>query len=80
MNKSKLVPILIVVIAIGIAFAIALLVYNKLQNKPTIAKKEVEILPIAVAKMDLPLGTYINKGMTKMVPYLKKRSTTRLFL
>ncbi len=72
MTKAKIVPILIVVIAIGIAFAIALLVYNKLQNKPTIVKETADALPIAVAKLDLPLGTSIDKGMIKMVPYLKK--------
>jgi pilus assembly protein CpaB len=72
MTRAKIVPILIVTIAIGIAFAIALLVYNKLQNKPIIVKEEADTLSIAVAKMDLPLVTSIEKSMIKMVPYLKK--------
>ena len=72
MNKAKIIPILIVGIAIGIAFAIALLVYYKMQNKPIIVKEKGDTLPIAVAKMNLPLATFIEKRMIKMVPYLKK--------
>jgi pilus assembly protein CpaB len=72
MNKAKIIPILIVGIAIGIAFAIALLVYYKMQNKPIIVKEKDDTLPIAVAKMNLPLATSIEKRMIKMVPYLKK--------
>jgi pilus assembly protein CpaB len=72
MNKAKIIPILIVGIAIGIAFAIALLVYYKLQNKPIIVKERGDTIPIAVAKMNLPLATSIQKNMIKMVPYLKK--------
>jgi pilus assembly protein CpaB len=73
MNKAKMIPILIVGIAIGIAFAIALLVYYKMQNKPIIVKEERgDTLKIAVAKTDLPLAISIEKSMIKMVPYLKK--------
>lgn len=78
MAKIKLVPILIILIAISVAFAAALLAYNKFQNKPitTVEERSVDILPVAVAKMDLPWGTFIDKSMIKnmikMVPYLKE--------
>ena len=74
MANIKLVPILVVVIAIGTAFATALLAYNKLKNKPIAIVKEgpVNTLQIAVAKTDLPWGTSIDKSMIKMVPYLKE--------
>ena len=72
MNKAKIIPILIGGIAIGIAFAIALLIYYKMQNKPIIVKEKGDTLPIAVAKMNLPLATFVEKRMIKMVPYLKK--------
>lgn len=74
MVQLKLVPILVVVIAIGTAFATALLAYNKFQNKPVALVKEgtVNTLPVAVAKTDLPWGTFIDKSMIKMAPYLKE--------
>ncbi|MHC4269369.1 MAG: Flp pilus assembly protein CpaB [Planctomycetota bacterium] len=75
MAKIKLVPILIIVIGIGIASAASLLAYNKLQNRPitTIVKKESgDTLRVAVAKTDLSWGTFIDKSMIKMVPYLKE--------
>ena len=78
MAKIKLVPILIILIGISIAFAAALLAYKKFQDKPitTVEEKSVDILPVAVAKMDLPWGTFIDKSMIKnmikMVPYLKE--------
>lgn len=75
MNRAKLVPILIIVIAISIAFAAALLAYNKFQNqnKPTIVEEGLgDTLQIAVAKLDLPWGTLIEKGMIRMEPYLKE--------
>ncbi len=75
MAKIKLVPILIIFIGIGIAAAASLLAYNKLQNKPiaTIVENgHVDTLPVAVAKIDLPWGTPIDKSMIKMVPYLKE--------
>jgi pilus assembly protein CpaB len=78
MAKIKLVPILVILIGISIAFAVALLAYNKFQNKPitTVEERSVDILPVAVAKMDLPWGTFIDKSMiknmVKMVPYLKE--------
>ncbi len=77
MAKIKLVPIiLIVVVAIGIAFVVAFAVYSKLKEKapvPAIVKSgKVNTLPIAVARKDVPWGTVINKKMVKMVPYLKK--------
>ncbi len=74
MTNIKRVPILVRVIAIGIAFAAALLTYNKLKNKPIAIVEEgpVDTLPIAVAKADLPWGTSIDKSMIKMVPYLKE--------
>ncbi len=78
MAKIKLVPIIVILLGISIAFAVALLAYNKFQNKPitTVEEKSVDILPVAVAKMDLPWGTFIDKSMIKnmikMVPYLKE--------
>lgn len=75
MAKIKLVPILVAVVAIGIAFAVSLMVYSKFQNKPTIGKPvAVDTIPIAVASIDVPWGTsiVIDKSMIKMVPYLKK--------
>jgi pilus assembly protein CpaB len=72
MAKIKLVPILVAVVAIGIAFAISLIVYSKFQSKPTIGKPAaVDTIPIAVANIDVPWGTSIDKSMIKMVPYLK---------
>lgn len=70
----KLVSILVMVIAIGIAFVAALLAYNKFKNKPVaIAEKgPVDTLSVAVAKTDLPWGTSIDKSMIKMMPYLKE--------
>ncbi len=76
MAKIKLVPmVLIAVVAIGIAFAAALAVYSKFNKEktPTIVKPvDVDRLPIAVAGMDVPWGTVIEKNMVKMVPYLKE--------
>lgn len=78
MAKIKLVPIIVILLGISIAFAVALLAYNKFQTKPitTVEEKSVDILPVAVAKMDLPWGTFIDKSMiknmVKMVPYLKE--------
>ena len=56
MAKIKLVPILIIIIAISIAFAAALFAYNKLQNKPvaTVEERSVDILPVAVASILIP--------------------------
>ena len=85
MAKIRLVPILIIIIAISIAFAAALFAYNKFQNKPitTVEEKTVDILPVAVAKMDLPWGTFIDKSMIKymikMVPSDLKESLPRYF-
>jgi pilus assembly protein CpaB len=78
MAKIKLVPIIVILLGISIAFAVALLAYNKFQNKPitTVEERSVDILPVAVAKVDLPWGTFIDKStikhMIKMVPYLKE--------
>jgi len=72
MVKIKLVPILIFVIAIGIAFFVALATYNRLQKKSVVETKPAETLSVAVAKSDLSWGTSINKSMIKMVPYLKE--------
>lgn len=75
MAKIKLVPIvLIAVVAIGIAFVVALAVYSKLKEKTPVIVKSGDggILKIAVAERDVPWGTVIDKSMVKMVPYLKK--------
>lgn len=73
MAQVKIVPVLIVVLAMGIAAVAALLAYNKLQNKPIIPEKGTgDTLLVAVAELDLPWGTLINKNMIKMEPYLKK--------
>lgn len=74
MAKIKIVPIVLVaVVAIGIAFAAALAVYSKFKKEKTIVKPAyVDTLPIAVAGMDVPWGTVIEKSMVKMVTYLKE--------
>ena len=76
MVKIKLVPILVVVIAIGTAFAAALLTYNKFQKKPMpvvrVEEGSADTLPVAVAKTDLSWGTSIDESMITMVPYLKE--------
>jgi pilus assembly protein CpaB len=73
MAQVKMVPVLIVVLAMGIAAVAALLAYNKLQNKPIIVEKgKGDTLNVAVAELDLPWGTLIDKKMIKMEPYLKE--------
>ncbi len=74
MVNIKLVPILVVVVAIGTASVASLLTYKKLKNKPVAIVEEgpVDTLPVAVAKTDIPWGTSIDKSMIKMVPYLKE--------
>jgi pilus assembly protein CpaB len=73
MARVKIVPVLIVVLAMGIAAVAALLAYNKLQNKPIVLEKgKGDTLRVAVAGLDLPWGTLIDEKMIKMEPYLKK--------
>lgn len=72
MVKMRLAAILMIGIAIVIAFFVAFLTYNRLQKAPVKQAKSVETMPIAVAKYDLSWGARVDKSMIKMASFLKE--------
>lgn len=72
MVKMKLASVLMIGIAILIAFAVSSLVFFRLQKAPKTEKKAFAIQSIAVAKFDLSGGTLIDKEKIKMVLFLKE--------
>ena len=73
MNKLKAV----IPIALALVFAAtaSVLLYNWMQKKTppkeVVKVETTEALPVAVAALDLALGTQLDSDMIKTVPYLK---------
>ncbi len=72
MAKVRLASLLMIGVAIVIAFFVAFLTYHRLQKPPGTQAKSVETMPIAVANSDLSWGTKVDKGMIKMASFLKE--------
>ena len=71
-NFRVVIPILLALVVAGGG---SLLVYNWVQ-KQAVPKQVVQVqndaLPVAVAAVDLPLGTKLEKRMIKQVLFLKE--------
>lgn len=68
----KMKPILMFSLAISIALFVALLSYSQLQKKTKKQTKPSNTVPVAVATLDLPWCTPLDKSMIKLVPFLKE--------
>ncbi|SPQ00485.1 Pilus assembly protein [Candidatus Sulfobium mesophilum] len=64
-------PFIFLGLAIVIGLITSLLIYNWLQSKTAVTKATSDVRPVAVAMIDLPAGTVLDKEMIKTVPFLR---------
>jgi len=69
---GKYRPIIFLSAAVLVALITSYLIYNYIQKKPTSKEAALATQPVAVATVDLPLGTVIKKEMVKLEPFLSK--------
>src|SRR4030042_3526403 len=69
---GKYRPIIFLSVAVLVAFIASYLIYSYIQKKPISKEAVLETKPVAVAVVDVPLGTIIKKEMVKLEPFLSK--------
>ncbi len=69
---GKYRPIIFLSVAVLVAFIASYLIYSYIQKKPISKEAALETQPVAVAVVDVPLGTIIKKEMVKLEPFLSK--------
>jgi pilus assembly protein CpaB len=77
MGKFK--PFILLGAALIVALITTVLIYSWLQKKTKVEKPEVQTRSVVVAGADISPGTVLNKGMTKVVPFLKESAPDGCF-
>jgi pilus assembly protein CpaB len=77
MGKFK--PFILLGAALIVALITTALIYNWLQKKTRVEKPQVQTRAVVVAGADISPGTVLNKGMTKVVPFLKESAPDGCF-
>jgi pilus assembly protein CpaB len=76
---GKLKPFILLGAALIVALITTVLIYGWLQKKTRVEKPQVQTQPVVVAGTEISPGAVLNKGMVKVVPYLKESAPDGCF-